>query len=283
MTATEHADVLVVGAGPTGLMLAGDLAQAGVRVTVLERRAEESNVTRAFAVHARTMEELQIRGVAAELAATGTPIGGLRLYGHAAIDLTRLPSVFASLLITPQYRTERVLAARLDRLGVAITREAEVVGLTQDAAGVDVRVRASDGAERCYQASYVAGADGVHLRSSDIAPQEVRKIWGQSGSGNRLAIGVSCHAADKIQAAASTGADFVVFAPVFEKANSRETTPTGLDGLREACRHNIPVLALGGITLENAHSCKDVGAAGIAGIRLFQNNNVADVVRRLRS
>jgi len=127
------------------------------------------------------------------------------------------------------------------------------------------------------------GADGVHLRSSDIAPQEVRKIWGQSGSGNRLAIGVSCHAADKIQAAASTGADFVVFAPVFEKANSRETTPTGLDGLREACRHNIPVLALGGITLENAHSCKDVGAAGIAGIRLFQNNNVADVVRRLRS
>ncbi len=55
------ADVVVVGAGPTGLMLAGDLAEAGVAVTVLERRADESNVTRAFAVHARTMEELEIR------------------------------------------------------------------------------------------------------------------------------------------------------------------------------------------------------------------------------
>ena len=57
-TGVTHTDVVVVGAGPTGLMLAGDLAEAGVRVTVLERRARESNVTRAFAVHARTMEEL---------------------------------------------------------------------------------------------------------------------------------------------------------------------------------------------------------------------------------
>jgi 2-polyprenyl-6-methoxyphenol hydroxylase-like FAD-dependent oxidoreductase len=87
-TAAEHADVLVVGAGPTGLMLAGDLAQVGVRVTVLERRAQESNVTRAFAVHARTLEELQIRGVAGELTATGTAIRGLRLYGRATIDRT---------------------------------------------------------------------------------------------------------------------------------------------------------------------------------------------------
>lgn len=160
-TTTEHIDVLVVGAGPTGLMLAGDLLQAGVRVTVLERGAQESNVTRAFAVRARTLEELQIRGVAAELAATGTAIRGLRLYGRATIDLTRLPSAFPSLLITPQYQTEGVLARRLDRLGVAITRDAEVVGLTQDTEGVDVRVRGSDGAERRYRAAYAVGADGV--------------------------------------------------------------------------------------------------------------------------
>jgi 2-polyprenyl-6-methoxyphenol hydroxylase-like FAD-dependent oxidoreductase len=97
-------------------MLAGDLAEAGVRVTVLERRARESNVTRAFAVHARTMEELQIRGVADELAASGTAIQALRLYGRASIDLERLPSAFHSLLITPQFQTERVLTERLDRL-----------------------------------------------------------------------------------------------------------------------------------------------------------------------
>jgi 2-polyprenyl-6-methoxyphenol hydroxylase-like FAD-dependent oxidoreductase len=86
------ADVVVVGAGPTGLMLAGDLAEAGVAVIVLERRADESNVTRAFAVHARTMEELEIRGLAAELAKTGTPIRALRLFDRVQIDLSRLPS-----------------------------------------------------------------------------------------------------------------------------------------------------------------------------------------------
>jgi len=72
-------------------MLAGDLAEAGVVVTVLERRADESNVTRAFAVHARTMEELEIRGLAGELARTGTPIRALRLFDRVQIDLSRCP------------------------------------------------------------------------------------------------------------------------------------------------------------------------------------------------
>ncbi len=155
----EQVDVIVVGAGPTGLMLAGDLAEAGVRVTVLERRsANEANLSRAFAVHARTLEELRIRGVADELIATGTTIRGLRLYGRATIDLERLPSAFASLLITPQFHTEAVLTRRLQRLGVSVTAGAEVVGLTQDAAGVEVRL---DGGNT-LRASYVVGADGVH-------------------------------------------------------------------------------------------------------------------------
>ncbi|HEY7272154.1 MAG TPA: FAD-dependent monooxygenase [Actinoplanes sp.] len=158
----EHADVVVVGAGPTGLLLAGDLAEAGVRVALLERRAAESNLARAFAVHARTMEQLQIRGVAAELAATGTTISRLVLYGRAAIDLSRLPSRFPSLLITPQSRTEEVLTRRLRRLGLPITGGTEVIGLTQDATGVEVRARTADGGSRRYRASYVVGADGVH-------------------------------------------------------------------------------------------------------------------------
>jgi 2-polyprenyl-6-methoxyphenol hydroxylase-like FAD-dependent oxidoreductase len=160
--ATEHADVVVVGAGPTGLMLAGDLVEAGVRVVLLERRAGESNLARAFAVHARTMEQLQIRGVAAELAASGTTIGKLVLYGRAAIDLSRLPSRYPSLLITPQSRTEEVLTRRLERLGGSIVGGSEVVGVAQDANGVELRVRGADGAERRQRASYVVGADGVH-------------------------------------------------------------------------------------------------------------------------
>ena len=115
-------DVVVVGAGPTGLMLAGDLAEAGVRVAVLERRAGESNVTRAFAVHARTMEELQIRGVADRAGRDRDDdprTAAVRPGGDRPAP--RLPSRFPSLLITPQFRTEQVLTRRLDRLGVSIT------------------------------------------------------------------------------------------------------------------------------------------------------------------
>jgi len=133
-------------------------------------------------------------------------------------------------------------------------------------------------------------AAGVHLRSADISPSEVRKIWQQCGAGAPArqnfqpapVIAVSCHTASEIGSAAKDGADFVVVAPVFEKRESPSTPPLGLEGLRQACRHEIPVLALGGITLENAAACLDAGAAGIAAIRLFQGNEIAQVVRSLR-
>ncbi|MBS1851840.1 MAG: thiamine phosphate synthase [Acidobacteria bacterium] len=115
------------------------------------------------------------------------------------------------------------------------------------------------------------GADGVHLPSSDISAAEVRGLWPQS------ILSVSCHAPTEVAAASS--ADYALFAPVFEKQGA---TPTGLDALREACGHKTPVLALGGITLENASACVQAGAAGIAAIRLFQDHDVAEIVRRLR-
>ena len=83
----ETGNVLIVGAGPTGLLLAGDLAAAGIPCTVLERReAETSNLTRAFAVHARTLELLDARGIAEALAATGERVGALRLLGARRAD-----------------------------------------------------------------------------------------------------------------------------------------------------------------------------------------------------
>src|SRR3712207_9174252 len=85
-------EVLVVGAGPTGLILAGDLARAGVDCTVLERRAEESNLTRAFAVHARTLEMLDARGLADDLVTTGARVGALRVFGKLEVDLSQLPT-----------------------------------------------------------------------------------------------------------------------------------------------------------------------------------------------
>ena len=126
-----------------------------------------------------------------------------------------------------------------------------------------------------------SGADGVHLRSNDISPAEVQKIWVRGGQRTRALVSVSCHFADEVVQAASEGADFAVFAPIFEKKDAPQASPAGLKGLREACRQTIPVLALGGITIENARACLDAGAAGIAGIRLFQENDIAEVVRHL--
>jgi thiamine-phosphate pyrophosphorylase len=132
------------------------------------------------------------------------------------------------------------------------------------------------------------GADGIHLRSNDISPKEVRAIWksGYVGTAARESspelplIGVSCHMPEEVNQAAENAADFAVFAPVFEK---RGATPAGLDPLRRACRAGIPVLALGGVTLDNAQSCLQAGASGIAGIRLFQQNSIAEVVHKLRN
>ena len=117
---TRDMDVLVVGAGPAGLMLAGDLAAQGVAVTIAERRGEGSNLTRAFAVHARTLELLDARGLAEELVGTGKTVGALRLFGRLEVDLSRLPSRFPYLLVTPQYHTERILQRRAESAGARI-------------------------------------------------------------------------------------------------------------------------------------------------------------------
>lgn len=128
------------------------------------------------------------------------------------------------------------------------------------------------------------GADGVHLRSNDLSPVEVRKIWTQCGAGAlaRVTVGISCHTPSEVADAAAQGADFAVFGPVFEKKDLPENRPTGLADLRLACREKIPVLALGGVTVENAGACLQAGAAGVAGIRLFQENEIGTVVERLR-
>jgi len=130
------------------------------------------------------------------------------------------------------------------------------------------------------------GADGVHLRAGDLSSQEVRAVvefsaW-RPATGHFL-VAVSCHTAADVLRAESEKADFVVFAPVFGKRGAPGTPAAGLDALRQACDAKIPVLALGGVTLENAASCLQAGAAGVAGIRLFQENKVEDVVRALRA
>ncbi len=134
------------------------------------------------------------------------------------------------------------------------------------------------------------GADGVHLRSDDITPREVRAIWEKCGAGasalelspREPLIGVSCHSPEEVKQAEADGATFAVFAPVFEKKDMPNVHPAGLAQLREACKAKIPVLAMGGVTPENARSCLEAGASGIAAIRLFQENNIAETVANVR-
>ena len=125
-------------------------------------------------------------------------------------------------------------------------------------------------------------ADGVHLRSKDLSPAEVRRIWRLAGRNTDPIIAVSCHTEADVAAAKENGADFVAFGPVFEKKESSEVRASGLELLRVACGYGIPVLALGGVTLENARECVEAGAAGVAGIRLFQEGDLVNAVKALR-
>lgn len=162
---TRPGTVVVAGAGPTGLLLAGDLAAAGVDVVVLERRPEGvSNLTRAFGVHARTLEILDARGLADELVDTGQVIRELRLFGAIPFDIGGLPSRYPLLLVTPQYEVEKLLLRRALENGAVIRYGAEVLGLTQDDDGVAVSVRdidGGDGTPYIVRAAYLVGADGV--------------------------------------------------------------------------------------------------------------------------
>jgi thiamine-phosphate pyrophosphorylase len=82
--------------------------------------------------------------------------------------------------------------------------------------------------------------------------------------------------------AGKSGATFAVFGPIFEKKDAPESRSLELGPLQQSVQHKIPVFALGGINIENAPLCINAGAAGIAAIRLFQQNHIAEVVRRLR-
>ena len=134
------------------------------------------------------------------------------------------------------------------------------------------------------------GADGVHLRSTDISPTDVRSIWRMAGNKIEPAIAVSCHTEQEVISAKKSGVNFVVFGPVFEKKDALLPISPNMGGkwgtplkqLRSVCQHGITVLALGGITLENAKLCIQAGAAGVAGIRLFQRGDLVSTVKKLR-
>ncbi|WP_292975260.1 FAD-dependent monooxygenase [Mycobacterium sp.] len=156
-------DVLVVGAGPTGLTAAGDLARIGRSVTVLERWPSVNPASRAFATMARTLEVLDARGIADGLLARAHKATGVTLFGGARLDLTHLESPYQFAMITPQTNVDQAIAAYAVAQGADVRRGEEVVGLEQDADGVSVTTRPYQGGpEMRWRAQYLIGADGAH-------------------------------------------------------------------------------------------------------------------------
>ena len=165
---------------------------------------------------------------------------------------------------------EKTLSGRalyeLTTRAVAITR------------GSDTRLLVNDRSD----IARAAGADGVHLTAQSLPTAVVRETYGPD-----FLIGVSTHSLDEARAAQAGGADFVVFGPVFETESKREFgEPQGISKLAEVTRElrDFPVVAIGGITLDNVRACFEVGARGVAAIRLLNDSErMSSIVEAIRS
>ncbi len=155
MRMIEHA-VVIVGGGPTGLMLAGELALAGVDVAIVERRASQNLIgSRAGGLHARTIEILDQRGIADRFLAQGQ-VAQVAGFAWIPLDISDFPTRHPYGLALWQNHIERILAGWVDELAVPIYREREVTGFAQDDTGVDVKLSDSPS----LRAAYLVGCDG---------------------------------------------------------------------------------------------------------------------------
>ena len=153
---TKHHAVVIAGAGPTGLMLAGELALAGIDVAIVERRASQAlEGMRAGGLHSRTLEVLDQRGIADRFVSQGQKYPVVHVH-PAAIDIADQPTRHNYTLSLAQNRSEPILAEWVAELGVPIHREREVVDFAQDGGGVDIAL--SDGST--LHATYLVGCDG---------------------------------------------------------------------------------------------------------------------------
>ena len=161
-------DVLIAGAGPTGLVLALWLQRLGVRVRIVDKAAEPGTTSRALVVHARTLELYRQMGIADSLVGEGLHFAAVNLWvrGRQAArvafgDIGAGLSPYPYMLIYPQDQHERFLIERLKEKGVRIDRPTEVVGFEERGNRVAVHLKRSDGSAETCEAAFLAGCDGA--------------------------------------------------------------------------------------------------------------------------
>lgn len=159
-------DVLIVGAGPTGLLAAGELARHGVACRIIEKAPEPPTQSRALAVHARTMETLDLLGAADTFLERGFRVPGIGVRLDDApsmyLDLSPLPTRFPFVVILPQTETAQILESRLGGTGVAVEHGVEWLDFVEQHGWVTSRVRSSTGALSVIHSRYLIACDGAH-------------------------------------------------------------------------------------------------------------------------
>ena len=166
MRSARGTEVMVVGAGPTGMLLAGELARRDVRVRLVEKRTAPAEYSRALGVMPRTMEMLEPLGLMDEFMTHGHRVHGGKFYGRerrllATMNFRDLPTRFPFMLLLPQTRTEAILRHHLEELGVGIEWGTELKAFQPVESGLGVELAASGGVQKDF-CGYLAGCDGAH-------------------------------------------------------------------------------------------------------------------------
>ncbi|HEY4232322.1 MAG TPA: FAD-dependent monooxygenase [Lacipirellulaceae bacterium] len=180
--APQTTDVVICGAGPTGLVAAGLLVRCGVSVRIFDKTEQQAHESRAFGVHAKTLELMLNIGLVEEFMDRGLIASGVQFFvdGRRAAELNfadigRTDTPYSFLLMVPQYDIEAILARDLERLGIHVEHGTEVTGFAQSADGVTVQARGKTGENIEVNCRYLIGADGAH--------SIVRKTLGLSFAG----------------------------------------------------------------------------------------------------
>jgi len=167
--------ILIVGAGPTGLVLALWLTQLGIKVRLIDKVSQPGTTSRALAVQARTLEFYQQVGLAESVVERGHKVSALNLWvrGKKAVqvrlaDIGRGLSPFPYPIIFPQDQHEELLIERLAALGVTVERETELLGFVDDGSEIRATLRKADGAQELFTTAYLGGCDGARSKTREV-------------------------------------------------------------------------------------------------------------------